>query len=67
MIGCIAKATSDTLDVDFDEMDAVRWVTREEAARAVSASLGRTDPYPSAAPKALCLSMGGGLGDACDT
>ena len=48
MIGCIAKATSDTLNVDFDEMEDVRWVTREQAARAVSASQSRKNPYPSA-------------------
>lgn len=48
MIGCMAKATSDSLDVNFDEMEDVRWVTREQAARAVLASQKRKDPYPSA-------------------
>lgn len=47
MIGCMAKATSDALNVDFEEMDEVRWVTREQAALAVLASQDRKDPYPS--------------------
>lgn len=50
MIGCMAKATSDALNVDFDEMEDVRWVTREQAARAVLASQERKNPYPSAPP-----------------
>ena len=54
MIGCMAKATSDALNVDYDEMEEVRWVSREEAARAVLASQDRKNPYPSA-PLTLSL------------
>ena len=38
MIGCIAKALDDTLHVDGDEMDDVRWVTKEAAQKAVQYS-----------------------------
>ena len=56
MIGCMAKATSDALNVDYDEMEEVRWVSREEATRAVLASQDRKNAYPGA-PLALSLKV----------
>ena len=38
MIGCIAKALDDELHMDGDEMDDVRWVTKQDAQKAVQYS-----------------------------
>ncbi|KAK9812320.1 hypothetical protein WJX73_001978 [Symbiochloris irregularis] len=38
MIGCMAKALDDTLHVNEEEMDAVRWVTKQEAQTAIQHS-----------------------------
>lgn len=38
MIGCVAKALDDTLRMDGDEMDEVRWVSREAVRTAVQQS-----------------------------
>ena len=45
MIGCIAKATSDTLHMDESEMDDVRWVSREQLQKAVEDSRRTDTPY----------------------
>lgn len=45
MIGCIAKATSDTLHMDESEMDDVRWVTRDQLKKAVEDSKRTDTPY----------------------
>ena len=36
MIGCIAKATSDSLTIDHEELDDARWFTRDQVTAAVS-------------------------------
>jgi NADH pyrophosphatase NudC (nudix superfamily) len=38
MIGCVAKATNDELHVDRSEMDEVRWIHRDQVAKAVQSS-----------------------------
>ena len=38
MIGCTAKATSDSLTIDRDELDDARWFTRDQVTAAVSGS-----------------------------
>lgn len=45
MIGCIAKATSNTLHMDESEMDDVRWVTRDQLKKAVEDSKRNDTPY----------------------
>ena len=45
MIGCIAKATSDTLHIDESEMDDVRWVTKDQMKKAVQDSSRMDTPY----------------------
>lgn len=35
MIGCVAKALDDTLHVNTEEMDDVRWVSKQAARQAV--------------------------------
>lgn len=45
MIGCIAKATSETLHMDESEMDDVRWVSRDELQKAVEDSKRTDTPY----------------------
>jgi len=45
MIGCIAKATSDTLHMDESEMDDVRWVGRDQLKKAVEDSKRKDTPY----------------------
>ena len=45
MIGCIAKATSNTLHIDENEMDDVRWVSRDQLRKAVQDSKGMETPY----------------------
>ncbi|KAI7840059.1 hypothetical protein COHA_006190 [Chlorella ohadii] len=45
MIGCIAKAASSELRVDPEEMEEVRWVSREEVAQAVRESESPDSPY----------------------
>ena len=45
MVGCIAKATSDTLHMDESEMDDVRWITRDQAQKAVADSRRTDTPY----------------------
>lgn len=45
MIGCIAKATSNTLHVDETEMDDVRWVSRDQLQTAVQDSQRMDTPY----------------------
>ena len=45
MIGSVAKATSDEVNFDRDEMDDVRWVTRQEAASALRVSEQKANPY----------------------
>ena len=44
MIGCVAKATSDELLVDRSEMDEVRWIHRDQVAKAVQSSSNRDNP-----------------------
>jgi NAD+ diphosphatase len=36
MIGCTARATSDVLTIDHDELDDARWFTRAEVAAAIA-------------------------------
>ena len=45
MIGCIAKATSETLHMDESEMDDVRWVSRYQLQKAVEDSRRTDTPY----------------------
>lgn len=45
MIGCIAKATSETLHMDQSEMDDVRWVSRDQLQKAVEDSRRTDTPY----------------------
>ena len=45
MIGCIAKAASDTLHMDQSEMDDVRWVSRDQLQKAVEDSRRTDTPY----------------------
>ena len=56
MIGCMAKALDDQLHMNGDEMDAVRWVTREEAQKAVrfSSNLDSASAGEGAAPGFVC-------------
>ena len=42
MIGCIAKATSDSLTIDHEELDDARWFTRDQVTAAVSGDLDST-------------------------
>ena len=50
MIGCIAKATSDTLHMDESEMDDVRWVSRDQLQKAVEDSKRTDTPYQGLQP-----------------
>lgn len=49
MIGCVAKATSDELHVDSSEMDEVRWIHRDQVAKAVQSSSNADNPLLGAA------------------
>ncbi|KAL3149464.1 hypothetical protein ABBQ32_002249 [Trebouxia sp. C0010 RCD-2024] len=51
MIGCIAKATSDTLHMDQSEMDDVRWVSRDQLQTAVEDSQRTDTPYQGGSAK----------------
>ena len=55
MIGCIAKATSDTLHMDESEMDDVRWCTREQLKKAVEDSKRMDTPYQGNTPSNLAV------------
>ena len=46
MIGCVAKATSDEINTDQEEMEEVRWVSRADVATAVAASARPDSPSP---------------------
>lgn len=45
MIGCFAKAVSDDITVDVNEMKEVRWCSREELRDAVADSRSRDNPF----------------------
>lgn len=64
MIGCIAKATSDTLHMDESEMDDVRWVGRDQLKKAVEDSKRKDTPYQGQ-PKELIHCMLGTLSACC--
>lgn len=44
MIGCVAKADSDNLQVDQSEMEEVRWIPRDQVAKALTRSAGANNP-----------------------
>ena len=58
MIGCIAKATSDTLHMDESEMDDVRWVSRDQLKLAVEDSKRTDTPYQGELLAPSCTSDG---------
>ena len=45
MIGCIAKAASDELHPDLDEMEDVRWVKRDAVRQALQESESSDSPF----------------------
>ena len=48
MIGCIAKAKTDTLHMDDTEMEEVRWVSRADVAKALDRSSSKDNPLTGA-------------------
>ena len=46
MIGCVAKATTDEINTNQEEMEEVRWVLRTDVATAVAASARPDSPSP---------------------
>jgi len=55
MIGCIAKTRSETLHIDYSEMEECRWVEKEEVLEALKKSLNPESPF---------VARGGGQGSA---
>ena len=45
MIGCIGKAADDTLHIDTEEMDDVRWVDKPTLLKAIEDSKRPDTPY----------------------
>ena len=58
MIGCIAKAASDHMSPDLDEMDEVRWVPRDAARKALQQSETSTYEREPALPAWCCWCAG---------
>lgn len=56
MIGCVAKATNDELHVDRSEMDEVRWIHRDQVAKAVRSSSSHDNPLLGMQPSPLVCS-----------
>ena len=55
MIGCVAKAASDEIHTDPEEMEEVRWVSRKDVLAAVAASEAPDNPYYGAQQRADLL------------
>jgi NADH pyrophosphatase NudC (nudix superfamily) len=64
MIGCIARTTSEILNVDFNEMAECRWVTKEEVLEALKNSLSPESPFISRRARGGEGAPGGGDGGA---
>ena len=61
MIGCVAKATTDEINTNQEEMEEVRWVSRADVATAVAASARPDSPSPYNGARPCLLSASGAV------
>ena len=54
MIGCMAKAKSDTLHMDDTEMDDVRWISKADVKKALERSSAADNPLIGKTSLQLC-------------